>query len=210
MTTTIILIRHGETVGNREGLFRGQKDFPLNENGILQAQCLSQELSTWKINAVYSSPLSRAKETARILAESHALTVIEEPGFINIKLGAWEGRRKVEIEKEFPELWKIWVTIQEQLRLDGGETLKQVQQRAYQALERITQKEAGKTIVVVSHRAVLKPLIARCLRIPEPYFWKIHLDTASYSILEHTPEREYMLTLLNQTRHLKDFVREMV
>ncbi|MDH7499739.1 MAG: histidine phosphatase family protein, partial [candidate division NC10 bacterium] len=65
-----------------------------------------------------------------------------------------------------------------------------------------------KTIAVVSHRAVLKALIARCLDIREPYFWKIHLDTASYSLLEHRLERGYALTLLNQTHHLADFVRE--
>jgi len=210
MTTTLLLIRHGETAGNREGLFRGQKDFPLNENGRAQARTLAQELSAWKIDAIYSSPLSRANETARPLAASRGLRIIEEAGLNNIRLGDWEGRLKGEIEAEQPELWRIWIREPEKLKRDGAETLGEVQVRAYAALERIIGERGGGQIAVVSHRAVLKPLIARCLGITAPYFWKVHMDNAAYSILEHTRERGYMLTLLNQTRHLQDFVREMV
>ena len=210
MTTTILLIRHGETVGNREGLFRGQKDFPLNENGRIQAKALAEDVRTSKIDAVYSSPLSRALETARPLAELRGLRVIEDPGFTNIRLGDWEGIAKKWVEENQPELWKIWITEPERLRRPGAETLAQVQERAFSALERIVRDEAGKTVAVVSHRAVLKPLIAGCLGIPAPYFWKVHMDTAAYSILEYTPERGYTLTLLNQTRHLQEFIREMV
>jgi broad specificity phosphatase PhoE len=210
MTTTLLLIRHGETAGNREGLFRGQKDFPLNENGRAQARTLAQELSAWKIDAIYSSPLTRANETARPLAKLCELPVLEEPGFTNIHLGEWEGRPKAWVEKEQPELWRIWVREPENLKREGAETLGEVQVRAFSALERIVEAQTGETVAVVSHRAVLKPLIARCLGIAAPYFWKIHMDNAAYSILEHTRERGYMLTLLNQTRHLQDFVREMV
>jgi len=210
MTTTILLIRHGETVGNREGLFRGQKDFPLNENGRVQAKALAEELRAWKIDAIYSSPLSRAMETARPLADLSGLRVTEEPGFTNIRLGDWEGVAKKWVEENQPDLWKIWVSEPERLRRPGAETLDQVQERAFSALERIVRDEGGKMIAAVSHRAVLKPLIASCLGIPAPYFWKVHMDTAAYSILEYTPERGYTLTLWNQTRHLQDFIREMV
>ncbi len=210
MATTVLLIRHGETAGNREGLFRGQKDFPLNENGRSQAKALAEELRAWKIDAIYSSPLSRTLETVRPLAESHGLPVIEEPGFTNIRLGDWEGVAKKWVEENQPELWKIWIMEPERLHRPGAETLAQVQERAFLTLERIVGREQEKVAAVVSHRAVLKPLIARCLGIPAPYFWKIHMDTAAYSILEYTLERGYTLTLLNQTRHLQDFIREMV
>jgi len=210
MTATILLIRHGETVGNREGLFRGQKDFPLNENGQAQARALAEELADWKLDAIYSSPLSRALETARPLAQLRGLPIIGESGFTNIHLGDWEGVAKKWVEEHQPELWKIWVSEPEKLRRPEAETLDQVQQRAFSALERIAAGQAERTLAVVSHRAVLKPLIARCLGIPAPYFWKIHMDTAAYSILEHTRERGYILTLLNQTKHLHDFVREIV
>jgi len=206
--TTILLIRHGETAGNREGLFRGHKDFPLNENGIRQAKALAQELACRQIDAIYSSPLSRAMETARPLAEPRGLPVMEEPGFLDLHFGDWEGRSKEEVAQEQPELWKIWMSQPERLRREGAETLAEMQERSYGALQRLVGEQRGKTIAVVSHRAVLKALIARCLDIREPYFWKIHLDTASYSLLEHRLERGYALMLLNQTHHLADFVRE--
>ena len=158
MTTTILLIRHGETAGNREGLFRGQKDFPLNENGRDQARTLAQELSAWKIDAIYSSPLTRANETARPLAELLGLRVIEETGFNNIHLGDREGRAKREVEEIQPELWRIWVTTPERLKREGAETLGQVQERAFSALGRIVEAQRGETVAVVSHRAVLKQI----------------------------------------------------
>jgi broad specificity phosphatase PhoE len=210
MTTMILLIRHGETLGNRDGMFRGQKDFPLNENGRAQARSLAEELAAWRIDALYSSPLSRAMETARPLAEARGLSVIEEAGFNNIRLGDWEGRLKREIEAEQPELWKVWIREPEKLKREGAETLGQVQERSYTALMEIIGERTGGQIALVSHRAVLKPLIARCLGIREPYFWRIHMDTAAYSILEHTAEQGFLLTLLNQTHHLKEFIREKV
>ena len=87
MTTTILLIRHGETLGNRDGMFRGQKDFPLNENGRTQARSLAEELSTWRIDAIYSSPLSRAMETARPLAEARVCRSSRKQGSL---ISVWE------------------------------------------------------------------------------------------------------------------------
>jgi broad specificity phosphatase PhoE len=210
MNTTIVLVRHGETAGNREGLFRGRKDFPLNQNGIAQADLLAQELTEWPLSAIYSSPLSRALDTARRVAEPHLLPVVQEPDLTNIDLGDWEGRLKSEIERDYPDLWHTWIHNPEDLRREGAETLAHVQERSFRVLERIVAANRKRMVAIVSHRAVLKPLLARCLGITEPHFWRIHLDTAAYSILEHLPDRGYMLTLLNQTKHLRDFIREMV
>ncbi len=208
--TTIILIRHGETKGNREGLFRGQMDFPLNENGLNQARDLAFALANYAVTAVYSSPLARALTTAQIVARPHNLEVEIEPGFTNIHLGAWQGKPKAEIKEKFPELWHLWVTEPERLQLPAGETLQDVQDRSFKALERIVQKNSGRIVAVVSHRAVLKPLLARALGVAAPYFWKFHLDNGSYSILEYDVERGYILTLLNEIHHLKDFIKENV
>jgi broad specificity phosphatase PhoE len=206
----IILVRHGETWGNREGIFRGRKDFPLNQNGLRQAQEVAADLRHWKIDAIYSSPLRRALDTAAPLSQALGLTIVQEPGFTDIGLGDWEGKSKQEVAREQPEWWRLWISRPERLARPGAESLSQVQDRAFRTLERIVHEAPGQTIAVVSHRAVLKALIARCLNIPEPYFWKIHLDTGSYSLLEHRSEVGYILTLLNQTRHLSDLVEEKV
>lgn len=211
MRTTIYLIRHGECVGNREGLFRGRHDFPLNEVGREQAESLAEELKDVEFEALFSSPLKRAYQTAEKLCEGRGIEPILEEGFNNIHLGQWEGRPKKEIAERYPAEFRLWRTEPEKLRMPGAETLSDVQKRAVDTLVRITGERRGGGrggIAVVTHRAVLKPLIAGLLGIPAPYFWKLHPETASYSIIEHTAERGYALVMFNQTKHLKEFIRE--
>lgn len=203
----IYFIRHGESAGNREDRFRGRFDFPLNENGIRQAEALREELSTIEFNAIYSSPLRRALQTAEILSD-HRQPVIIEDGFNNISLGEWENTPKAVVREKYPDLWKLWTTTPEKLAFPGMETLAQVQKRSYDALQKLIQKHSEGRIAIVTHRAVIKPLFAAMLNIPEPYFWKIHMDTAGYSIAEFRPERGFTFTLINQYKHLIDFVRE--
>ena len=210
MRTTIYLIRHGECAGNRQGLFRGRYDFPLNEVGRKQAESLARELKDVNLDAIYSSPLSRATQTAKAICEGRGIEPIVEQGFNNISLGSWEGKPKKEIAERVPKEFRLWRTEPEKLRMEGAETLAQVQKRAVNTLIRITKERVGGGFAVLTHRAVIKPLIAGILGIPAPYFWKLHPETASYSIIEHNPQRGYALTLFNQTRHLKEFIREDV
>jgi probable phosphoglycerate mutase len=208
--TLIILIRHGECEGNIKGMFRGRSDFPLNERGFIQAQDLARELNNFSIKYIYTSPLSRARQTAEVISYQCGVEIKVEEGFNNIELGNWEGRYKKEIEKRFPVEWKLWVSNPEKLQVKGIETLYEVQKRSMTCLNNLISKHKGETLAVVSHRAVLKPLIAGCLNIASPYFWKIHLDTASYSFLLYKEGMEYCLVQLNQTKHLKEYVSEWI
>ncbi len=203
----IYFVRHGESAGNREDRFRGRHDFPLNKNGIRQAEALRDELREVSFDAVYSSPLSRASKTAEILADRRPEVTIHER-FNNISLGDWENRLKSEIKENYPDLWKLWTTVPEKLAYPGMETLAQVRSRSYRALLDLVEKHPEGRIAVVSHRAVLKPLFAAVLNMPEPYFWKLHMDTAGYSIAEFRRERGFTFTVINQTKHLSDFIRE--
>jgi len=208
--TLIILVRHGECEGNIKGMFRGRADFPLNERGLIQAQDLARELKNFPVKYIYSSPLYRARQTAEAIGQQCGVKVKIEESFNNIELGSWEGRFMKEIAEQYPEEWELWVYNPEKLRVKDMETLYDVQKRAKTCLDNLVSKHGGETLVVVSHRAVLKPLIAACLNVASPYFWKIHLDTASYSLLSHKKEREYCLIQLNQNKHLKEYVTEWV
>ena len=208
--TTVILIRHGECEGNREGLFRGRTDFPLNEAGRKQARSLAEAIKPMTPSIVYSSPLLRAEETARIISEGCGAELALRQGFINIALGRWENRKKADIQQEYPEEWRLWLSHPERLRMAGGETLGDVRRRAFANLDVLVKGHAGGVFAIVSHRAVLKPLLAEVLDIGDPYFWKVHLDTASFSILRHEKDRGYCLTTLNQTYHLGRFISEWV
>ncbi len=206
--TTLIVIRHGETVANRENIFRGRMDFPLNEVGYRQAELLAKELLQYKLDAIYSSPLSRAIDTAKPIAKYQSLHIELEDDLTNICLGEWEGVPHKEISEKFPSEYDLWRTEPEKLKIPGGESLADVQARSVSAIERLVQKYCGQTIAVVSHRAVIKPLIAGLIGLPAPYFWKIHMDNSSYSIIYHTDLRGYMIYMLNYNRHLDNFVYE--
>ena len=209
-TTTVILVRHGECEGNREGLFRGRTNFPIKEKGKEQARALAEALRPLAPSAVYSSPLVRAKETARVISERCDADLILRQGFINIALGRWENRKKADIQQEYPEEWRLWLSHPERLRMAGVETLGDVRRRAFANLDVLVKGHAGGVFAIVSHRAVLKPLLAEVLDIGDPYFWKVHLDTASFSILRHEKDRGYCLTALNQTYQLGRFISEWV
>lgn len=208
--TTVILIRHGECEGNREGLFRGRTDFPLNETGRQQAKALGEALAAFSPSTVFSSPLSRATETARFIAERTGAGLEIRQGFNNMALGGWENRKKTDIEQEFPEEWSLWLSHPERLQIPGAESLSDVRRRSFANLDTLVKGSPGKTFAIVTHRAVLKPLLAEALGFNEPCFWRIHVDTASFSLLKHDRERGYCLTLLNQTHHLESFISEWV
>ncbi|MDD3514297.1 Phosphoserine phosphatase 1 [bioreactor metagenome] len=208
--TTILLARHGECRGNVEGLFRGRVDFPLNERGLRQAAELGSALRPYSPEAVMTSPLLRAKDTARAIAGACSIRVEEDEGFNNISLGIWEGQPKTEIAERYPGQWKIWLENPERLAVEGAESLDDVLRRSMAALDRGVAKYRGKTFAAVTHRTVIKPLLAGCLGIASPYFWKVHMDTGSYSILVHDDLHGYSLFSLNRTDHLSGFITEWV
>jgi len=208
--TLIILVRHGECEGNIKGMFRGRADFPLNKRGLVQAEDLSRELKKFPLKYIYCSPLYRARQTAEAIGKQCGVEIKIEESFNNIELGSWEGRFMKEIAQEYPKEWELWVHNPEKLRVKDMETLYDVQKRAKTCLDNLVSKHGGETLAVVSHRAVLKPLISACLNIASPYFWKIHFDTASYSLLSHKEGRGYCLVQLNQTKHLKECVSQWV
>lgn len=206
--TKIILIRHGECEGNREGLFRGRNDFPLNELGIVQAKELAIEMKQFKPTRLFSSPLKRALQTARFINEECNIKIEIDDRLNNIELGPWEGKTKQSIAEKYPEQWKIWLQNPEELEVAGIETMDQIQNRTKKVMDNIINNLAGETVIIVSHRAILKPLVASCLKICKPYFWRTHIDTAAYSILNYEKERGYTLIQSNQTRHLSEYISE--
>ncbi len=205
--TTVILIRHGECDGNAKDMFRGQMDFPLNERGLKQASEAGQAAKLLGIDAIYSSPLLRARQTAQAVADACGLQVLECPGINNVCLGDWEGRAKAEIAIEQPKLWETWLKNPEDLDFPGMEPLTEVMVRARAALDDIVERHRGGTVALVSHRTTLKPLVASCMEVPKPWFWRFHFDTASLTTLLND-EIGYSLLHLNMTCHLSEYRSE--
>ena len=207
----IYLIRHGETAGNKEGRFRGRTDFPLNERGLEQAESLAAELQDIPFSNIFCSPLIRATKTAEIINRFHGCSIQICEEINNAFLGNWEGKLKTEVKNKFPNLYQIWLENPEQLNVKGMERIDQIRERSGQFIRKLVQdldKHEEIHLAVVSHRAVFKPMIADLIGIQAPYFWKIHMETASYSIIEYSDERGFLLYQLNQNKHLTEFVVE--
>ncbi len=206
--TRFYLVRHGETVLNRTDCFRGAVDAELNELGRRQAAEVGSALSEVPFAAVLSSPMKRAWYTAEKIAEARGLSPRPEPAFRNIDLGAWNGKPKAEVMRERPDLWELWLTHPEALEIEGAETLRQVQERAWSRLLELVEEFRGKTVALASHTTVIKPILARALGLGEPWFWRFHLDHAAYAVLEHRSLRGWCLLASSRTDHLGEFRSE--
>ena len=107
--TRIVLIRHGQTVWNRERRFRGQADVELDEFGQRQAQATGRYVAArWPVVAVYASPLQRTMRTAEAVARAQGLTAAPLEGLLDINFGEWQGQRGQDVAQRYPELLRAW------------------------------------------------------------------------------------------------------
>jgi len=205
--TTIYLIRHGQTAWNKEEIFRGRTDISLNEVGIREAELVGESLKGMDIHVIYSSPLSRARETARRIAQFFNLKVQPLEGIIDMSFGKWEGRPLREVQIHDRELYRQWREQPHLVKLPGGESLDEVRVRAMAALEEVVQYHHGKNLVLVSHRVVNKVILCGILGVDNSHFWQISQDAAAINRIQYQ-EGRYVLSLLNETCHLKSLKGE--
>ena len=163
MITTILLIRHGETDWNRERIFRGVSDIPLNDNGRVQARLAAEALRSDTIDAAYSSPLSRATETSDIVLEPHGIHATLHQGLLDFDYGDWTGNRESEVVKRWPEEHAMWNSRPHAIRVPGGDTLQDVFDRAFRSMEEIAKEHDGQTVALFAHRVVNKLLVLGAL-----------------------------------------------
>lgn len=204
--TTIYLLRHGETMWNREDIFRGQADIPLNAFGRQQAKALSEALELEELHKPFfiTSPLKRARETAEIAARSfNESKVIDNSFFLDLSYGAWEGKPLCEIEQKYPELYNTWTKHPEKVIFPGGENIKDAADRAEKGVEQAVQINPDRPTVIVAHRAINKALICRLLGLGMKAFWKIRQDTACLNKF-HYNKSFFILARLNDTCHLQN------
>lgn len=201
VATSVYLIRHGQTKANVEQYYMGWSDEDLNESGYHQAYCLSSRLAGLPIAAIYSSPLQRAHTTASIIADPHRLEVQVLPDLIEIRLGDWQGMHRDEIKRRWPELWRQSRTDPSDLRLPNGESYNELTERAVRGLKIVIEANKGKQVVIVTHDAIVRVLIAHVLRVSNSIYRRIQVDNGSLSILRNGGN--FQLIRLNDTSHLE-------
>jgi len=205
--TSVYLVRHGETAWNKEEIFRGRTDISLNEIGFREAELVGEYLKGKDIHVIYSSPLLRAMETARRIAQVFNLKVQPLEGITDMSFGKWEGLPLKEVQFRDGELYRQWREEPHLVTLPGGESLDEVRVRAMAALENVIQYHKGINIVLVSHRVINKVIICGILGIDNSHFWQIGQDTAAVNLIQYK-EGKYILSLLNETCHLKSLQEE--
>ena len=159
--TTLVLVRHGESEANQRDAFLGHYDLPLTERGLAQARLVAEYLSTLRVDAIYSSDLQRAYQTACATAERLGLPVKTDPNLREVDAGEWDNMTFAELWEKYPETFGIWANDIGNAGCDGGETAKQLRSRVMGALGYIARANRGKTVLVFCHGTPIR--IAGCI-----------------------------------------------
>ena len=198
----VFIVRHGATILSAEDRFAGETDVPLSDEGREQTRHLAKRLRTEKISAVYSSPLGRTMETARILAEPHGLEVQTRDGLREISHGHWEQMTRREVEQKFPEEMAEWEKDPYTFAPDGGESGLAVTARALPVLLDLVRKHQASCILVVSHKATIRLLLSSLLGFdPRRYRDNLGQNPAALNIVDFKDPTRARLTLFNDTSH---------
>jgi broad specificity phosphatase PhoE len=161
--TTILLARHGESDWNRDQRWQGHADRPLTELGRKQAQDLADRLAQIELDAVYSSDLRRARETAEIVARPRGLDVEESPALREVDVGSWSGLTRAEAERRFPDSFLRWLAGEE--GWDDGETYDQMSDRVLRAVREIAAAHPGQRVLVLAHGGSIRAIHAAALGV---------------------------------------------
>jgi len=199
----VILVRHGQTEWNKSlHIQGGGSDTELNDMGRAQARNLGEKLKEERIDVIYSSPLKRALDTANSIACYHPLEVKIEPALKEIDAAELEGAHVSEIGARLEQVLIGQREAEELFEAYGGESLREVQQRAWGSIKRLVSKHPEETIVVVSHYFAILTILCAVLDIPLSRINRFRIGEGSISIII-LDGKVPRLVLLNDVSHLK-------
>ena len=199
--TRILITRHGQTVTNREGRFCGHSETDLTELGRRQAQALGERLAATRVDAVYTSGLGRALDTAAIVLAGRDFSVRTDPDLRELHYGVWEMEKEREIARRYPEQHRLMRDEDPAWQPPGGETIAMVRRRTASALRRIARDHPHQTVLVVSHGTAINCLVAEILAIAPSHTFRFIVANCGLSEVVVRNHR-LVLARLNDTAHL--------
>ena len=200
MITTVLLVRHGQTDWNADGRWQGHSDIPLNDAGRRQAEALASRLSSWPVQAVYSSDLLRAAQTADIVGRILGLEPILEKAWRERKGGIFEGKTADELRKSHPEALRRFLAGEAEPL--GGESNPALSERVRLAFEAAVKQHEGEMIAVVSHGGALTALVSHILGLAPERRAPLSLRGNTGLTIIEVAESRPRITLMNDTCHL--------
>ena len=196
------LVRHGETEWNNLGRFQGQQDIPLNTRGLAQAKETARAMAEDGEIALYSSPLQRTMQVAEEISHVVNVPVVPVPGVKELNLGDLEGVTGEDMRNLWPDVYAAWNQDPGTLAMPKGESLSQLQERAWQSLQELEEAHSGDDVIVlVSHNFAIRAMIHKILGLPLSNFHRLSLSLSSISTVEYTA-RGRRLACYNSTGHL--------
>ena len=197
--TQVLLLRHGSTVHSHDGRFSGRNDLPLDDAGRREAGAIAEHIARLgPIDAVVSSPLRRAHETAQVLVDRVGGAVEIHDDLTETEFGEWEGLTIDEAHTKSPELLAEWLR-RSDVPPPNGESFEQVEERAVRARDDILTNRRGQRVVLVSHVTPIKILLRLALAAPPETMFRFHLDTASLSAVDYYQDGASSVRLINKT-----------
>ncbi len=197
--TTILLIRHGHTVGGEEKRYKGHIDVELSPEGESQIRSLKQRFNGLieTTNAVYCSDLKRAIRSAEIISEGLDITPVIVPEFRERSFGIWEGMSFEEIEKAFPREFNLWKSDPLNYSPPGGESTMEVQKRTIEALGRLLNQHRGDTISIVAHGGINRVILCHFMGIPLSNIFRIEQNFGCLNIIDLYDDGVPVVRLVN-------------
>ena len=178
----LILVRHGQTLWNREKRVQGVSDIALSNRGSAQASSLARSLRGEKINTIISSPLKRAVQTAEAINRFHHLPIEPEKDLMELNMGDFEGMALQEMMKNHGDFLKRWAEDPASVVMPGGESLSELQKRAWGVVERIAVKSG--TTLLAAHNFTLMTILCKIKEMDLSHIRQVHVDVASKTLVE--------------------------
>ncbi|UCG83866.1 MAG: histidine phosphatase family protein [Dehalococcoidia bacterium] len=209
----LVLVRHGETDWNRARRIQGISDLEMNETGREQAEALARALRDEKVEAIYTSPLKRARDTAHAIGRHHQVEIVTLFGLRELDAGEVDGLTYKEMATQYGDFLEKWMSDCSSVRPPGGCTLPELQEQVWSAIEEILkrqlprennkQKDNEGVVLAVTHFFPILSIISRAIGLDLSECRRLRLDLASLCTLDFNPSRTVLVSF-NDTCHLRE------
>jgi len=184
--THIVLTRHGHVEGIAPQRFRGRRDVPLSEDGVVQARALAARIAQqWQVSAIYTSPMRRCMETGAHIGKACGLKPQVLASLNDLDYGSWQWRTHQEVQAEFPHQFEEWFSTPDRVRFVGGDSLQDLAARTADALRDVYTRHPDDTVVLVSHASTNRVLLGQALNQPLSAYWRVAQDPCAINEIEY-------------------------